>query len=231
MKERRHHNPYWELETLGSVALLDVIPLDKMKPTAVMLYLHLLRWQKRAGVNPFPVYTGDLLMDSGMSRETLTQARKELSSPALGLIQAQESGKRGIWSYTLCNPVTGGSLPNREQVIYADVSDWVAMEFYRRVVPGGRFSKGSFDCPRCRRAGTMHVTVDSGDKDRHGKWSCRKCGRYGGFQYCYRLVHNFDRGTATRAVRALLQELTDEEQARQRKEMEPAEPPEEVVEP
>lgn len=211
MKERRHHNAYWELESLGSVALLDVIPLDRMRLSAQSLYLHLLRWAKRAKVNPFPAYTGDLLLETGLSRETLIQARNELS--ALGLIQAEEkTGKRGVWFYELRNPVTGGPLPNRDRVIYADVSNWVAMEFYRRIVPDGRSSNGIFDCPSCKRIGTMRVTVDRGDEERHGTWNCRKCHRYGGFQGCYAMVNNCDRQTATRGVRAMLQALISEEQ-------------------
>jgi hypothetical protein len=206
---RRHHNPYWELETLGSVALLDVIPLDRMKHSGTILYLHLLRWAKRAKANPFPAYTGDLLLDTGMSRNSLTQAREELV--ALGLIRAEEKpGSRGVWSYELRNPVTGGALPNRERVVYSEVSDWVALEFYRRLILGGQSESGAFACPACARAGTVHVTLSRGTA-KHGRWVCRKCHRYGGFREWYAMVHGCDRQMATRGVRAMLQSLSDEE--------------------
>lgn len=212
MRQRLHHNAFWELETLGSVALPDVIPLDRMKLSAQSLYLHLLRWAKRAGSQPFPAYTGDLLLDSGLSRETLAQARRELCD--LGLIQAKEkSGERGVWLYELRNPVTGGPLPNRERVVFAEVSNGVALAFYRRLTPRGQSGiGGAFDCPCCKRTSTVQVNIDSDDDERHGTWSCRKCRRYGGFQAWYRAVHNCDRQTATRGVRAMLQALIAEEQ-------------------
>jgi hypothetical protein len=212
MTERRHRNAYWELETLGSVALLDVIPLDKMELTTLLLYLHLLRWEKRAGVNPFPAYTGDLLLETGLSKNTLTQARNELSD--LGLIQAQEQPgkKKGVWSYELRNPVTGGPLPNRGRVVYSETSNWVALEFYRRVVPGGQSSNGAFDCPWCRRTGSMRVVAETGNKNRHGTWSCDKCHRHGGFQKLYMKVNDCDYQWASHGVRNMLQALVGEEQ-------------------
>lgn len=197
------------------MAFLDVIPLDKISPSALSLYLHLLRWQKRARRNPFPASTADLIEATGFSRPTLVKARNELRNPGLGIIQAQEKpGENGVWEFQLLDPVPKGPLPNRKRVAYADLSDTVVVEFFRRMT-GRRQSNGAFDCPQCQREGTVTVNLDRGNEEKHGTWRCRKCHSYGGLNYLYSLAKGCDNQMATRGTRAILQHLIGEEEARQ----------------
>lgn len=205
--EYRHHNAFRSLETVGSVALPDAIPLDKTDPTAVVLYMHLLRWAKQNGKHAFFVFTGDLQYETGLSRNRLARAREELCRLRL-LVASEVPGKRGWWAFELRNPINGAALPVRAQVDYANVSDWVAEQFYQRI--GGQSDTGAFGCPSCKRIDSVHVIFGKGTH-RHGRWRCRKCRRYGGFQNYFAWSVGCEIGAAKWRADQMLEALAGEE--------------------
>ena len=205
---RRTHNAFWALHEHGTVALPDAIPLEKMKPSTLALYVCLLRHQKMARSNPFTAHSGDLLLEANIAPNTLTAARDQLITLGL-LLAADKPGEKGKWLYELRNPSTGGALPAHEQVRFADLSDWAVLEFYRRLRPD---TSGAYDCPACRSAGELKIDMRPGDK--RGRWSCGKCDKYGGFANAYKHAYGVPYPTATLMTRSLLLEILDTEKQR-----------------
>jgi ribosomal protein L37AE/L43A len=201
---RRNHNAYWALHEQGTVALPDAIPLDKMNPAAVKLYLCLLRQQKMARANPFTAHSGDLVLDANISPNALTAARNQLSTLGL-IVTTDKPGEKGQWLYELRHPVTSAALPAHEQVRFADLSDWAIGQFYARLRPGTR---DPYDCPACGREG---IKIDMRPGDTRGRWSCKGCGKYGGFANAYKHAYKIDYPTATLMTRSLLLEILDAE--------------------
>lgn len=210
MKKRQtNYDPLWELEWIEKTRLPDSIELADYKPTSLVFYWHLMREAKRQRRTVFDLHTKDVLWATGLHRETLIQARAELGR----LVRCTETRVKGVWSYEILNPESGAPLPDRENVEFSEVSDWAALEFYRRLLPGKQQgSYPQFDCPLGIHAGSeFHVILDSGS-DRHGCWRCRKCNKHGGFVHAYAMVRNVSRAVASRAVRVILKSLAEEEQ-------------------
>jgi hypothetical protein len=199
------HNVYAALHRHNTTALSDTVPLDKAKlpHSAVVLLLCLQRHQKRVGKYHFDVHSGDLLYETGLSGKTLTDMRDALV--AQRFITAEETGKKGIWTYEICNPRTGKSLPNpRERVEFANVPDDVATAFYTelKMLPG-------YVCPLCKRTGVLTLKLDRGN-EKHGHWSCSKCEAHGGFIKALMRVYGIRVwSTGTLQANVLLKEIAD----------------------
>jgi ribosomal protein L37AE/L43A len=205
---RRNHNVYWALNEQGTVALPDAIPLALMKPATVKLYLVLLRHQKAARKNPFTAHSGELVLEANISPNSLTAARNELIELHHLIAAVDKPGEKGKWEYELLNPLTGGALLRPEQVVWADLSDWSVLEFFRRLRPDTR---GMYDCPACKRAGELKIDMRP---EKRGRWGCDKCGKYGGFPNAYKHAYGVDYPTASLSTRGLLQEIIAAEKAR-----------------
>jgi hypothetical protein len=192
------------LHEQGTIALPDTLP--KMKPSTLALFYHLLRHQKTARSNSFKAGTRELLKASGLSDKTLKTARDELKMQ--GLIVAEDTGKKGMWTYELRNPATGAAMPNpRGRVKFADLSDSAVLAFYRRI--GFEVRHGAIDCPACKREGQALITLNRGDEE-HGRWSCGKCDKFGGLIHAYLRVYPMGWPQATIGTNALLQEIDSE---------------------
>lgn len=201
---RRNHNAFWALHEQGTYAVPDAFPLEQIDPRDAMLFLCLLRQQKAARVNPFSARMGDLLECSGLSRPTLIDARNHLCQ--LKLVTAEEKrGAKGVWTFEMLNPATGGALLKPERVVWADLSEWAVTEFYKRLRPETR---ALYDCPACRRTGTLDIDMRP---ERRGRWNCRKCPKYGSLVNAYKHAYRVDYTTAGVMTRALLQEIIEAE--------------------
>jgi hypothetical protein len=208
---RTHHNAFWELETLPTTSHPDLLHtlLAKMKATSVVLYLYLLGMMKKQKRSTVKIHTKDVLSSTGLHRETWAKAREELTKNKL--VECVELTKKGLWQYQVLNPATGGSLPSRDNVDFAALSDRVVMMFYRRLLPPNSESNGRFFCPFGTHARpAFKVLLDAGS-DEHGTWNCGKCHTFGGLVDFYRRLKDISRAEANRSVRAMLQTLIQEE--------------------
>jgi hypothetical protein len=222
MSSHEHYNLYGELENLDTIAVPSILLTmvrGNLASTSIVVLLYLVKAAAEYGSSIVRVHTEQIRKDTKLSRETVTKARKELE--AFNLVASKETDSKGVWEYELLDPATGAAIPNRSSVDYAKVSDWVAMEFYRHLLPDRWDSKyEKFWCPFANHSHpSFRVHTARGTK-KHGTWSCNQCGRdskgkrrgdYGGFIDLYERMHNVERNIATWRVQVIMQSLMSQE--------------------
>jgi len=208
-------------DDLSSV-VLPTTAIDKLlgDHVALALYVNLLKLhrQQRTADRTVTAHINVMLETIHVSRSVFRDARQKLST--LGLVDSQPTDKKGMWVFSILHPATGESLPTRpsKNVDFANVSDWVALEFYRQCMPDNEVVRGGFVCPFCTSPGAQFsVTLDRGT-DKHGSWHCRKCrnkANGGGFVAFLQRRFKIERGTAIGRANALLNTLIEEEEEKQ----------------
>jgi len=164
-----------------------LLETDGVHCSTILLYVYLVR---RATGPTFRLHTGNILADTGLSRQTFLTAREALRSA--GLLLYRETRKQGMWTYELLG-TDGGALPmHSDRVRFADLSpEDIEAFFANRLGVSGvpaRTPDGHpvFDCPfhvskSERQQRTLRVTTDAGSEN-NGRYICnhRKCKRTGG---------------------------------------------------
>lgn len=194
---------------------------DGLKPSSLAVYLLVLTQARANNYRLVRVKTSELLDATGLDPKTLRGAREQLKS--FRLVVSNETSERGVWEYELLNPATSGTLPDRDNVDFASISDWVASGFYHRLMPERwDMERGKFWCPfETHTKASFQVHLDGGG-DKHGRWNCSLCGKdekgksrgeHGGFVQFVQRFKKVNLGTAHRITRTTLQNLIDEERA------------------
>ena len=219
-----HYNSFCELEDLDTIAVPSILlemtrGSEGLKHTSIVVFLYLVQAAAEYGGSVVRVHTKEILETTGLHRETLALARKQLEE--FNLVTSTETGAKGIWQYELLSPATGAALPERSSVNFANVSDWVALEFYRGLLPDRWDSEHEkFWCPFAIHSyPSFRVNLARGT-NKHGTWKCSKCGKdskgkshgdYGGFVRFYEEMHNVEPSVANWRVQVILQSLISKE--------------------
>src|SRR5579871_6551750 len=136
--------------------------------STVLLYTYLLSKAKGPLLR---VHTGELLAETGLSRQTYINARDQLRK--LNLITCEETAKQGVWQYELLGS-EGGKLPTfADYIKFADLSASDLEAYYANrlgvtsapdVDPNGNLK---FHCPfhfsTKLRLRSLQVTINPGD--------------------------------------------------------------------
>jgi len=162
--------------------------LARSKSTTQTLYMCLLT---RATGPTFLAHTGELLEETGLSRQTFLNARDELLNPkGLNLIRCTETTKQGVWRYELLNERGGKLATYGEWVVFNELPTESIKAYYcyrLDVATCDEDTQGNlrFNCPfhsMTKSKPTLQVTIAPGD-GLHGRFICgdgKRCGRRGG---------------------------------------------------
>jgi hypothetical protein len=209
----RTYNSFWEVDDIKTVAVPASLAEDllrELNPTSVALYIYLLGKAAQLKKSVMELHTGHVLYGANLSNKTLKTARTDLKKH--GLVEFGETTKRGHWEYVLLNPLTSAPLPSRNNVNFAKLPNSVVYEFFKRQIPEHEVSSARWHCPfGDHDKAAFKVKYDRGTET-HGTWSCTKCKIYGGLLEFHRRLHQKSAGETSRAVRAMLQTLIQEEQ-------------------